>query len=99
MSSPKVKVHYEPPFNILTRKSDEILELEKELTLIDLFEIFYKKYGHEFKKLLWDKKNIEEFHRQLVIIINGRTYRGKNFLQTIIKNGDDLSFLYVYFGG
>jgi len=57
------------------------------------------KYGDKFKGLIWDKVKKEEFHKQLVIILNGRTYRGENFLETPLKDGDDLSFLYVYFGG
>ncbi len=65
----------------------------------ELFEHFYGIYGEKFKDLLWDKTKEGEFHKQLVIIINGRTYRGDNYLQTQIKNGDDISFLYVYFGG
>ncbi len=73
--------------------------LEKELTLKELLEYFYVKYGNKFKELLWDKKNANEFSSFLSIIVNGRSYRDENFLNQIIKNGDDLAFLYLYFGG
>jgi molybdopterin converting factor small subunit len=35
----------------------------------------------------------------LSIIINGRSYRYKNFLETPLKDGDDISFIYIFFGG
>jgi molybdopterin converting factor small subunit len=95
-----LKMHYEPPFNMLIKKLDEILNFEKNsITLTELFENFYEIYGEEFKELIWDKNKKDNLHKQLVIVINGRTYRDENFLQTELKDGDDISFLYVYFGG
>ena len=76
-----------------------MLNFDKQLNLSELFEYYYNKYGDKFRELIWDKTKKEEFHKQLVIILNGKTYRGKNFLETSLKDGDDLSFLYVYFGG
>ena len=93
-------MHYEPPFNTLIKKLDEILKVEKDnITLDELLDIFYEKYGNEFNELIWDKNKKDELHKQLVIIINGRTFRDENFLRTELKDGDDISFLYVYFGG
>ena len=95
-----LKMHYEPPFNTLIKKLDEILKVEKDnITLDELLDIFYEKYGNEFNELIWDKNKKDELHKQLVIIINGRTFRDENFLRTELKDGDDISFLYVYFGG
>ena len=94
-----LSLRFEPPFNELTKKTNEIIKLEKELTLKDLLEYFYKKYGQKFKELLWDKKNPEEFSSFLSIIINGRSYRHDKFLDTLLRDGDDIAFLYLYFGG
>jgi len=76
-----------------------VLNFKEELSLRELFEYYYDKYGDKFKELIWDKTKKDQFHKQLVIIINGKTYRGDNFLETPLKDNDDLSFLYVYFGG
>jgi molybdopterin converting factor small subunit len=95
----ELKIHYEPPFNMLTKKGDEVISVKENIKLQELFEVFYEKYGEEFKKLLWDKKNPEELSDFLSIIINGRTFRDEKFLDKELKDGDDLSFLYVYFGG
>ena len=94
-----LKLHYGPAFTSLTKINNEVLKFDDALTLNELFDYFIKKYGDKFKDLIWDKKNKENFHDQLVIIINGKTYRDENFINTTLKDGDDLSFLYVYFGG
>jgi len=94
-----LKLHYEPPFNILTNKIDEILTFDKEIKLKELFDHLYKRYGEEFKELLWDKNKKDKFSSFLSIIINGNSYRGENFIETLLKDGDDVSFLYLYFGG
>ncbi len=94
-----LSLRFEPPFNEITKKTNEIVKLEKELTLKELLEYFYKKYGEKFKELLWDKKNPNEFSSFLSIIINGKSYRHDKFLETLLKDGDDIAFLYLYFGG
>ena len=94
-----LKLRWEPPFNEITNTTNEIIKLEKELTLEELIIFFYEKYGTKFKELLCDKKNEKEFSSFLSIIINGRSYRDENFLKTLIKDGDDIAFLYLYFGG
>ena len=45
------------------------------------------------------KKKISEFSSFLSIIINGRSFRDEHFLEKILKDGDDIAFLYIYFGG
>ena len=94
-----VKIHYEPPFSMLTKTFNEILKFDKELTLIQLIEYLHEKYGEEFHELVWDKKKEGELHKMLSIIINGRSYRYEGFLDTVLKEGDDLSFIYIFFGG
>lgn len=95
----KLKLHYGPAFTPLTKTANESLEFSAELTIKDLFEYYYDKYGDKFRELIWDKKIKDKYHNQLVIILNGRTYRDDNFLNTILKDDDDVSLLYVYFGG
>jgi len=89
----------EPPFSILAKKSNEIVYFDKELKLIELIEYFEEKYGKEFKELVWDNAKKDELHRMLSIIINGKSYRYENFLETPLKDGDDISFIYIFFGG
>jgi molybdopterin converting factor small subunit len=94
-----LKFRFEPPFNEITKKSNEILNFDEELTIRELLESLKEIYGETFYQLLWDKQKKQEFSSFLSIIINGRSYRDENFLNTILKNGDDIVFLYLYFGG
>jgi len=84
---------------MLTKTFDEILKFDKELTLVQLIKHLQEKYGEEFRELVWDKKKEGELHKMLSIIINGRSFRYEGFLDTILKEGDDISFIYIFFGG
>ena len=90
---------FEPPFNEITKDTNKIIKFESELSVKELLEFFKDHFGDKFYELLWDKKNKEQFSSFLSIIINGRSYRDENFLKTILKDGDDIAFLYLYFGG
>ncbi|MGQ4874202.1 MAG: MoaD/ThiS family protein [Promethearchaeia archaeon] len=92
-------IHYGPAFSELTGKNEESLTFDSDIKLKKLLEYFYNKYGDKFRKLIWKNEDKLEYHEQLVIIINGKTYRDENFLETVLKDGDDLYFLYIYFGG
>ena len=94
-----LKFRFEPPFNEITKGTNQIINFENELTIKELLEFFKEHFGEKFYELLWDKKKRDEFSSFLSIIINGRSYRDENFLKTILKDGDDISFLYLYFGG
>ena len=89
----------EPPFSILAKKSNDVVYFDKELKLIELIKYFQGKYGDEFKNLVWAKEKKDELHKMLSIIINGRSYRHDRFLETPLKDGDDISFIYIFFGG
>ncbi|MEJ2249635.1 MAG: MoaD/ThiS family protein [Candidatus Lokiarchaeota archaeon] len=92
-------LNYEPPFNELTKKLREKVQLEDNSSLNDLLSKLYNIYGDEFRKLIYDKKNEEELNKLLSIIINGKNYRDEKFLDTTLQDGDDVTFLYIYFGG
>jgi len=94
-----LKFRFESPFNEITKGTNQIINFENELTIKELLEFFKEHFGEKFYELLWDKKKRDEFSSFLSIIINGRSYRDENFLKTVLKDGDDISFLYLYFGG
>lgn len=95
----KLKLEFSPPFNEVTKNLFETLEFDKELTLDELIEFCGQKFGEKFIKLIWEKGEKGKFHKLLSIIINGRSYQHDNFLNTILKDGDQIVFIYVYFGG
>jgi molybdopterin converting factor small subunit len=95
----KVNLEFSPPFNEVTKKLYDTLEFDEELTLDKLIEFFGKKYGNKFVDLIWENGEKGNFNKLISIIINGRSYRDDNFLETKIKDGDQIVFIYVYFGG
>ncbi|MFX0029911.1 MAG: MoaD/ThiS family protein [Candidatus Hermodarchaeota archaeon] len=95
----KLHLEFSPPFNEVTKKLNEIFEFEKALTLADLIKFFENKYGEKFTDLVWEKGKKGVFSKYLSIIINGRSYQHDKFLETILKDGDQIVFIYIYFGG
>ncbi len=95
----KLHLEFSPPFNEVTKTLFETFQFEKQLSLADLISFFEQKYGENFSDLVWEKGNNGVFSKFLSIIINGRSYRHDNFLETILKDGDQIVFIYIYFGG
>ena len=94
-----ISLSFEPPFNELTKTLHKKFNFEKEITVRELLEYLNNVYGEQFYALIWDKKKKSEFSSFLSIIINGRSFRGDNFLDLKLKNDDDVTLLYLYFGG
>ncbi|MFX1344383.1 MAG: MoaD/ThiS family protein [Promethearchaeota archaeon] len=95
----KLHLEFSPPFNEVTKIINEKFEFENELTLADLIEYFGRIYGEKFIDLVWEKGNKGVFSKYLSIIINGRSYQHDKFLETRLKDGDQIVFIYIYFGG
>jgi molybdopterin converting factor small subunit len=95
----KLNLEFSPPFNEVTGKLNEIFEFEKEITLSELIEFFRQTFGNKFTDLVWEKGEKGVFSKFLSIIINGRSYQHDNFLETTLKDGDQIVFIYIYFGG
>ncbi|MFX0002789.1 MAG: MoaD/ThiS family protein [Candidatus Hodarchaeota archaeon] len=95
----KLNLEFSPPFNEITKNLNEIIEFDKELTLNELIEFFGQRFGDKFTDLVWEKGEKGKFNKLLSIIINGRSYRHDKFLETKLKDGDQIVFIYVYFGG
>jgi len=94
-----LKFRFEPPFNEITKDTNQIIKFDQELTVMELLAFFKEHFGEKFYELLWDKKKKDVFSSFLSIIINGRSFRDEHFLEKILKDGDDIAFLYLYFGG
>ncbi|MFX0022860.1 MAG: MoaD/ThiS family protein [Candidatus Hermodarchaeota archaeon] len=95
----KLSLEFSPPFNEVTNNLNEIFEFDKELTLNELIEYFGQKFGDKFIDLVWENGVKGKFNKLLSIIINGRSYQHDSFLETKLKDGDQIVFIYIYFGG
>jgi len=92
-------VNYGPAFSEVVKKTKEVLNFDEEIRLKELLNYYFEKYGDRFKSLIWKNEEKGQYHDQLSIIINGKSYRDENFLNTVLKDGDDIYFLFLYFGG
>ena len=95
----KLNLEFSPPFNEVTKNLFETLEFDKELTLYELIDFFGKKFGNKFSDLVWENEEKGKFNKLLSIVINGRSYQHDKFLETPLKDGDQIVFIYIYFGG
>jgi len=95
----KLNLEFSPPFNEVTKNLFETLEFDKDLTLDELIDIFGHMYGKKFIDLIWENGEKGKFNKLLSIIINGISYRDDNFLKTRLNDGDQIVFIYIYFGG
>ncbi len=94
----QLKLEFSPPFNEITKNLFQTFEFEEEITLSELIEFFGQKF-EGFRELIWEKGNKGEFSQFLSIIINGKSYQHDKFLETKLKDGDQIVFIYIYFGG
>jgi molybdopterin converting factor small subunit len=95
----KLHLEFSPPFNEITKEIYTTFEFDKELNLKELIEFFTRKYGKGFSDLVWEKGKEGEFNKLLSLIINGHSYRHDKFLETPLKDDDQIVFIYIYFGG
>ncbi|MFW9820027.1 MAG: MoaD/ThiS family protein [Candidatus Thorarchaeota archaeon] len=95
----KLNLEFSPPFNEITKNINDTFEFNEELTLNELIEFFGQKFGDKFIDLVWENGEKGKFNKLLSIIINGHSYQHDKFLETKLKDGDQIVFIYVYFGG
>ncbi len=95
----KLNLEFSPPFNEVAGKIFQTFEFEHPITLKELLEYLRKKFGEEFHKLVWENGIEGKFNKLLSLIINGNSYRHEGFLDTVLNDGDEIVFIYIYFGG
>ena len=63
----------------------------------DLIDVLIKKYGEEFKEILWDDKgNLRDY---LKVMLNGEDVRDIDGLDTLLKDGDQVVMFQTIAGG
>ncbi|TFF97252.1 MAG: hypothetical protein EU547_04830 [Promethearchaeota archaeon] len=94
-----LELHYGPPFNEAAKKPKERLEVKEKIKVKELLLMLEEKYGEEFRENLWNKKDPNDLHERLSVIINGRTFRGDNFLDKELTEDGKVWFTHFFFGG
>ena len=86
-----VTVKYLMVFSQITRKRKELIPISKGMTLQDLMDILYVKYGRRFKKAFGEDLG----HRSALIIINSKVKE----TSYILNPGDEIPISHIVGGG
>jgi MoaD family protein len=86
-----VTVKYLMVFSQITQKRKEDITITEGLTLDDLINLLYKKYGRKFKKAFGEDLG----HRSTLITINSEVKE----MSYILKPGDEILISHIAGGG
>lgn len=86
-----VTVKYLMVFSQITQKREEVIPISKGMTLQDLIDLLYAKYGRRFKKVLGKDLG----HRSALITINSKV-KEKSY---ILNPGDKILISHIAGGG
>lgn len=86
-----VTVKYLMVFSQITRKRKEIIPISKQMTLQDLLNMLYAKYGRKFKKVIGEDLG----HRSALITINSKVKE----TSYILNPGDEILISHIVGGG
>jgi len=86
-----VTVKYLMVFSQITQKRKEDITITEGLTLDDLINLLYKKYGRKFKKAFGEDLG----HRSALITINSEVKE----MSYILKPGDEILISHIAGGG
>jgi len=86
-----VTVKYLMVFSQITQKREEVIPISEGMTLQDLIDLLYAKYGRRFKKVLGEDLG----HRSALITINSKV-KEKSY---ILNPGDEILISHIVGGG
>jgi molybdopterin converting factor small subunit len=86
-----VTVKYLMVFSQITQKRKEIIPIKEGMTLQDLIEMLFTKYGRRFKKTLGEDLG----HRSALITINSEAKE----TSYILNSGDEILISHIVGGG
>jgi len=86
-----VTVKYLMVFSQITQKRKEDITITEGMTLNDLINLLYKKYGRKFKKAFGEDLG----HRSALITINSEVKE----ISYILKPGDEILISHIAGGG
>ena len=86
-----VNVKYLMVFSQITQKRKEVIQISEGMTLQDLIDVLYAKYGRRFKKAFGENLG----HRSALITINSEV-KEKSY---VLNPGDEILISHIAGGG
>lgn len=81
----------------ITKKEKIVLSIEENSMIKDALNILFMKFGKDLKETILISSNI--LNKYIILGLNGKDIRSLNNLNTILKEGDEISFLPAIAGG
>lgn len=81
----------------ITGKKFFVLSIDEDSNVKDIINHLILKFGKEFEKIIM--KSADTLSKYIILGLNGKDIRSFNGLDTIIHQGDEISFLPAIAGG
>lgn len=81
----------------ITKKEKIVLSIEENSTIKDALNILFMKFGKDLKETILISSNI--LNKYIILGLNDKDIRSLGNLNTILKEGDEISFLPAIAGG
>ena len=92
-----IKVSFLSLLADITGIKDIIMPINENSTIKDLLSTLILKFGSDFEKFILGSPDI--LRKYIILALNGKDIRSFDNLNTIIKDGDEVSFLPAIAGG
>jgi len=93
-----VTLVFSEPFTTIMQRWDMEVNIENNTTLKELLLKLIEQFGEPLREALF-KENMEDMVEDLVLAINGIHFKFKGGIDTELKDGDRLNFMWNYYGG
>ncbi|MFX1570528.1 MAG: MoaD/ThiS family protein [Promethearchaeota archaeon] len=93
----KVKISFLSLLADIVNEEELILSIKGDSTVKDILNILSREYGTKFKETIFTSSDI--LSNYILLGLNGRDIRSLDNLNTLLHNGDEISFLPAIAGG
>ena len=90
----EIHVRYITDLREITKKDCETLHVVPTATVDTVLKMLSKKYGHRFRRYLYDA---EYLRSELYILVNHSPLRQLQGLQTLLTNNDEIAIIPTFF--
>jgi MoaD family protein len=91
----QIKITYFSMFREVTGRHEE--DLEAGTTVRSALQKLFEKYGERLRKIMLKEQDVP--HNSVIIALNGKSIKFLKGLDTILNEGDKLTFFFAVGGG
>lgn len=92
-----IKIYFLSILADITGKKEINLAVKENSTIKQILEKLILKFGKEFEKTILNSPN--DLNKYIILGLNGKQIRSLDYLNKVIQEGDEISFLPAIAGG